>query len=158
MAPAQAVYLYSTYHHRTSCFLPLVGSLANPSFHFPRRIAFRVYVWVHFYQHEADFAFHPWSLAKGIECSGGKAMAQEGDGEVEYDGEEEDWEFDDNDLQGTDGTQVTRLLTCTVIRECTCRASALRWQMAHAFALLCWFDRDLVRHEYLPPWSTMSTR
>lgn len=126
MAPTQAVYLHSTYHHRITCLLSLVDSLANPSFYFPRRIVFRAYLWAHLYQHEADFAFHPWSLAKGIECGGGKAMAQEEDGEVGYDGEEEDWEFNDNNLQGTDGTQVIRLLTGPMFRACTYRSSALR--------------------------------
>lgn len=90
-----------------------------------------------------DHAFHPWSLANGIECGGGKAMARGGGEEEGFDGEEEDWGFDDDDLQGKDDTQVTCLLTGT-------------WGFQHTHVVLrCVY---LVRHESSPPWGTMYIR
>eukprot|EP00752_Nemacystus_decipiens_P009378 g8381.t1 len=55
-------------------------------------------------QEEQYYGFHPWALANGIECGGGKAMADEAEGE-----EGDPWEFDDEEDEGEEVRYVADL-------------------------------------------------
>ncbi|CAM9361381.1 unnamed protein product [Pylaiella littoralis] len=58
-------------------------------------------------QEEENYGFHPWALANGIECGGGKAAGDEGEDGVEQrdDGDEEQYEYED----GGDGSEEEKL-------------------------------------------------
>lgn len=72
-------------------------------------------------QEEQDFTFHPWALANGIECGGGKeaGRATEGlDGEGEWDSDDDRVEQGYKDPEVTHHT-INRCLVAWPARACS---------------------------------------